>query len=158
MITQKKSRSKIIKMCDKSTRVKPRHQIFNFYAQYVLFATFSVLLEFSTIDFFSFVLVGAVRFVTQQKTKATASFDLGHNNGYFLCKPSSIMSLQCLCILGSKNEPIYYCSPAKSPEAAKSEPQRDLDGFGFLESMKGNEKSIHHEVCLSSLIDAFRTT
>mmetsp|Transcript_10170 Transcript_10170/g.24310 ORF Transcript_10170/g.24310 Transcript_10170/m.24310 type:complete len:140 (+) Transcript_10170:1465-1884(+) len=39
------------------------------------------------------------------------------------------MSLQCLSILGSKNEPLYSCSPPKSMQAEEDEPEADLDGF-----------------------------
>jgi len=33
------------------------------------------------------------------------------------------------------------------------EAEKDLDGFGFLESMKGNDKSIHHEFMIHAALD-----
>ncbi|CAJ1942858.1 unnamed protein product [Cylindrotheca closterium] len=63
------------------------------------------------------------------------------------------MALQCLSILGSKNEPLYSCSPPKIRLAEASEPEGDLDGFGFLESMEGNDKAIHHEFMIHAALD-----
>jgi hypothetical protein len=62
------------------------------------------------------------------------------------------MSLQCLSILGNKNEPLYFKKP---PDTKKKETngEQELDGFGFLQSMDGASSSVDHEVCnLSSML------
>jgi len=38
-------------------------------------------------------------------------------------------------------------------QAEEDEPEADLDGFGFLESMEGNDKAIHHEFMIHAALD-----
>lgn len=59
------------------------------------------------------------------------------------------MSLECVAILGMKNEPLYLCAPGRA-KAKADEPQ---DVFGFMEDeQKGSGISIRQEVCVVPLI------
>lgn len=64
------------------------------------------------------------------------------------------MALQCLSIIGNKNEPLYFCT---APDNGKKDntKTRELDPFGFLESLEVPEtNSVQQEVSLffSSLL------
>lgn len=67
-----------------------------------------------------------------------------------------IMSLQCLSILGNKNEPLFFTKPPSSKKKDVTK-EPELDSFGFLDSMDGESSSVDHEVCdLWLSLSAFR--
>ncbi len=74
------------------------------------------------------------------------------------------MSLRCLAILGSKNEPLYICSGLDENDRNDSDgtSQQETDAFGFFgdddnvaknESFIRKQPSIRHEMMLHSAID-----
>mmetsp|Transcript_6050 Transcript_6050/g.14659 ORF Transcript_6050/g.14659 Transcript_6050/m.14659 type:complete len:198 (+) Transcript_6050:268-861(+) len=74
------------------------------------------------------------------------------------------MSLRCLAILGSKNEPLYICSGLDENDQNDSDgtSQQETDAFGFFgdddnvaknESFIRKQPSIRHEMMLHSAID-----
>eukprot|EP00980_Cylindrotheca_fusiformis_P015569 scaffold4447_cov120-Cylindrotheca_fusiformis.AAC.2 len=62
-----------------------------------------------------------------------------------------IMSLQCLAILGNKNEPLFFTRPPTTNTGiAKTS---ELDSFGFLESMAAEGSSVDHELIIHAAVD-----
>jgi hypothetical protein len=70
------------------------------------------------------------------------------------------MALECLAILGTKNEPLYLCAPS-SGKILADEGDTEGDAFGFLdpaadESGLSTNISIRHEVrLLEKLFDVY---
>lgn len=61
------------------------------------------------------------------------------------------MALQCLAILGNKNEPLYFCTPPSpggdDKKKKRKTVQDEVDMFGFLEASEGQDaNSVQHEV------------
>jgi hypothetical protein len=64
------------------------------------------------------------------------------------------MSLQCLAILGNKNEPLYCTAPENSSKAkVQNAEDKDIDSFGFIDSMGINGQSIHQEFMIHTALD-----
>jgi hypothetical protein len=51
------------------------------------------------------------------------------------------MALHCLAILGSKNEPLYLCSPDDDDHEGKETGTKEEDLFGFIEDMQAGSST-----------------
>ena len=84
------------------------------------------------------------------KTTATIVF---YTDSFHLSqtKQGFTMALQCLSIIGNKNEPLYFCTAPDNGKKNNTK-TREFDAFGFLESLEVPEtNSVQQEVSLSFL-------